>query len=239
MDQLAWKTETRRVNNLKGFDKNPRQITAKQRADLEASLEKFDLAEIPVIDQDDVIIAGNQRVEVLRSLGRGEEEIEVRVPSRPLTERERKEYNLRSNKNTGEWDSLTLFENFDKEMLLEVGFTMKEMGDMGGSFTDKDRNENDFQIPEMELKAFEHYDYIVFAFRTTQDWINVLQAFNVEKVDSSWVPGRKKIGLGRVIEGAELLRQLGLEAHNPEQGSSESNHDSQDPALCYPGSAGE
>ena len=239
MKQLEWRTEKRTINDLKGFDKNPRQLTAKQRADLETSLEKFDLAELPVVDQDNTVVAGNQRVEVLRTLGRGEEEIEVRVPSRPLTEDERKEYNLRSNKNTGEWDSLSLFENFDQAMLLDVGFTMKDIEDMGGSFTDKKRDETDFELPQMELKAFENYDYIVFVFRTVQDWLNVLQIFNLEKVNASHIAGRKKIGLGRVIEGAELLRQLGYEVSNPEPGTGSGDHDPQDSSVGNPGGSGQ
>jgi len=92
------------------------------------SLEKFNLVEIPVVDQNNRIIAGNMRVQALRSLGRDDEEIEVRVPSRPLTEEEAREYLLRSNRNTAEWDWDRLRDTFTKDELINVGFEEWEIG---------------------------------------------------------------------------------------------------------------
>lgn len=127
--RLSWKTEKRRITDLVPAPYNPRQLTEKQAKDLRKSLEKFDLAEIPAVDTDGTIIAGHQRLAMLREMGRGEEEIDVRVPSRKLTEREQREYNLRSNKNTGEfdWDKLA---EFDKDLLVDVGFDTKELDRM-------------------------------------------------------------------------------------------------------------
>ena len=59
-------------------------------------------------------------------LNRGEEIIDVRVPDRALTPDEIKEYNLRSNKNLGEWD-FDLLANFGEEMLMDVGFESQEL----------------------------------------------------------------------------------------------------------------
>jgi hypothetical protein len=84
-------------------------------------LKKFNLVEIPAIDQNNRVIAGNMRIQALKQLGRENEEIEVRVPNRPLTEEEAREYLLRSNKNVGELD-LDLLANFDEDLLREVGF---------------------------------------------------------------------------------------------------------------------
>jgi hypothetical protein len=59
----------------------------------------------------------------------------------------------------------------------------------------------------MEIKAFEHWDYIVFVFDNQQDWLNVLEKFDVKKVNSGY--GKtKKIGIGRVIKGSRLLEVL-------------------------------
>ena len=104
MDQLNWTTQKRKISELIGHPKNPRKISDKQIADLKASIQKFNFVEIPAIDTDNTILAGHQRLKIMQLLGRGNEEIDVRVPSRKLTEQEKDEYLLRSNKNTGEWD---------------------------------------------------------------------------------------------------------------------------------------
>jgi ParB-like chromosome segregation protein Spo0J len=128
--QLFWHTEKRKVSALVPMPDNPRHLTDKQRQDLETSLKKFNLVEIPAVNTDGKIIAGHQRVMILVALGRGDEEIDVRVPSRPLTEAEVKEYNIRSNKNTGEWDIDVLKENFDLNELLGWGFTQQDFHDL-------------------------------------------------------------------------------------------------------------
>lgn len=221
-ESLQWRTEKRRVRDLKQFQNNPRKLTNKQREELLTSIEKFDLVEIPVIDVDGTVIAGNQRIEILRMLGRNDEEIEVRVPNRPLTKEEREEYLLRSNKNTGEWDFDALVVHFDREMLFEVGFTAQELG------LEKDpeeKPEDEFGIPEMELKSFEHWDYLVFVFRNTYDWLNILEKFGVGKVNAGFSPKQKKIGLGRVIDGARLLEALGVQSRDSEPGAERHDHE--------------
>lgn len=118
---LQWRTETRKVDDLAPNAKNPRKLTAKQRSDLEASITKFNLVEIPAINTDNQVLAGHARLKILQALGRGQEEIDVRVPSRLLTEKECEEYLLRSNRNTGSWD-YELLKAFDTSFLLEIGF---------------------------------------------------------------------------------------------------------------------
>ena len=124
MLKLTWKTEKRKINALIPYDKNPRRLTEEQAAQLTRSLEKFNLVEIPAVNTDGVIIAGHQRLAIMKALGRGAEVVDVRVPSRKLTEAELKEYNIRSNFNTGEWNFEMLTANFDQDMLKDVGFDL-------------------------------------------------------------------------------------------------------------------
>src|SRR5579862_8907967 len=98
MSKLTWRTEQRRVKDLLPFKQNPRKMSQAQIDDLTKSLTKFDLVEIPAVDTENRIIAGHQRCAVLQLMGRGEEMIDVRVPSRSLTEREYKQYMITSNK---------------------------------------------------------------------------------------------------------------------------------------------
>ncbi len=108
------------------YEGNPRQMTEKQRADLEESMKRFNLVEIPAIDKNGTVIAGHQRLRVLRALGRGEEEIDVRLPNRKLTRLEFEEYNIRSNLNTGEWN-YDMLANFDEALLADAGFESDEL----------------------------------------------------------------------------------------------------------------
>ena len=146
--KLKWHTEKRRVADLVPFEGNPRRMSEKQVADLERSLQKFDLVEIPAVDKDNRIIAGRQRFKILILLGRGNEEIDIRVPNRKLTDEEFKEYLLRSNKNTGDWD-LELLANFDPELLKEAGWEDDEL-DVIFHFNEQVR-EDDFDA-EAELE---------------------------------------------------------------------------------------
>ena len=120
--QLKWFTKQRRVKDLLPFKKNPRRMSEKQIADLTRSFEKFGLVEIPAIDTDNKIVAGHQRVAVLQLLGRGNEKIDVRVPSRKLTKSEYEQYLLTSNRVHGDWDYEILSEYFDIETMLISGF---------------------------------------------------------------------------------------------------------------------
>ncbi len=130
---MKWQTEQRKISDLIEFDGNPRQMTEKQVEDLTASLKKFDLAEIPAITKNNKILAGHRRLRIMAMLGRGDEVIDVRVPDRELSEDEEREYLIRSNRNTGEWDWDALANGFDVDELTEWGF---DEGELGGVFGD-------------------------------------------------------------------------------------------------------
>lgn len=225
MEPLAWTTETRRIADLVKYEKNPRKMSNKARSELQRSLEKFDLAEIPAIDQDNTVLAGNQRLRTMLELGWGEREIDVRVPNRPLTEDERAEYLLRSNKNVGEWDEEMLVNEFDRDMLLEAGFTSAEIT---GMTTEDEQKEQDaeFEVPGMAIKAFEHHDYVVLVFKRTEDWLRALDLFKIEKVNYAWSEGQKKLGLGRVVDGTVVFEML-----DNQPGQGEGHHHAQAAAV--------
>ncbi len=127
--KLVWHTESRRVDDLIPYEKNPRILSNKQRRDLEASITKFNLVEIPAINTDNTVVAGHARLKIMQALGRGQEEIEVRVPNRLLTKSEFEEYLLRSNRNTGSWD-YELLKSFDTSFLLDIGFDDGDLSDI-------------------------------------------------------------------------------------------------------------
>lgn len=124
---LEWHTEKRQISVLIPSDNNPRQMTEAQLAVLRASIEKFNLVEIPAINLNNKILSGHQRIKILQIIGRGNEDIDVRIPSRLLDENEEKEYLIRANKNTGEWNFDMLI-NFGPDILKLSGFSDDELG---------------------------------------------------------------------------------------------------------------
>lgn len=121
---LEWYTVQRKVYELIPCDFNPRQISEEELLRLKKSLEKFNLVEIPVIDFDNILLAGHQRVAALFILERGEELIDVRVPNRKLSEEEFKEYMLRSNIHNGEFDWSKIEEFFQDIDLEDIGMDL-------------------------------------------------------------------------------------------------------------------
>jgi len=128
--KLEWRTEQRKVKDLLPLKTNPRVMSPKQISDLTKSLNKFNLVEIPVIDQNNRLVAGHQRCAIMSLTGRAEEIIDVRVPSRPLTEAEYKQYLITSNKVHGDWNYELLAEHFDIDTLLESGFDETEISEV-------------------------------------------------------------------------------------------------------------
>lgn len=121
MTKLIWHTEKRIVKSLITYKDNPRYMPDFQDKQLIKSLKIYNLVEIPAIDLDGTLIAGNQRVRIMMKLGRGNEEIDVRVPNRKLTKEEFEKYNLISNRLSGEWN-YEILKNFEIGTLLESGF---------------------------------------------------------------------------------------------------------------------
>jgi hypothetical protein len=122
---LEWTTQKMKVNELIPCEYNPRKITPERLEKLKKSIEKYNVAEIPAVNKDRIIIAGHQRIKALIDLGRGEDIIDVRIPNRQLTKEEFKEYNIISNVPVGFWDIEKLDEAFDDIDLLELGLDIE------------------------------------------------------------------------------------------------------------------
>ncbi len=147
-NDLVWRTEKRRVNDLLPYKGNPRFMSDQQTESLKKSLTKFNLAEIPAIDTDNTVLAGNQRLRVLQLLGRGEEIIDIRIPNRKLTSKECNQYLLTSNALHGDWN-FDLLREFDTELLLNIDFNDDDLLEI---FDNQLETEDDNWDEEAELK---------------------------------------------------------------------------------------
>ena len=153
--KLEWRTERRKVKDLIRYEKNPRKLSEIQLDGLKRSLKKFNVAELPCINTDGTLVAGNQRVLALSLLGRGEEEIEVRVPNRTLTDEEFKDYLLTSNRSGASWDFEKLAAEFNLDELLTAGF---DSFDLSNIFDDNLEVEDDEIDIEKEIKESQTTD---------------------------------------------------------------------------------
>ena len=122
---MQWTLETRKIKDLKDYEKNPRRLTKDQEAHLKKSIDRFGLIDKPIITRDGTLIGGHQRKNILKKLGL--KEVECWVPDKDLDEKEIQELNIRLNKNSGEFSFYSLANNFDVPDLLEWGFDLKEL----------------------------------------------------------------------------------------------------------------
>lgn len=63
-------------------------------------------------------------------------------------------------------------------------------------------------LPEMELKPYEHYDYVLVLATSTTEWNVLAEKLGLEKVKVSREKGGAKVGLGRAIHAKKLLELL-------------------------------
>ena len=86
---------------------------------------------------------------------------------------------------------------------------MQRIGD--DSEPEKEEKEEpglDESVPELEMKPFEHYDYIVLMFKNELDFAGACAKLGVDKVAVTIPQGKKKVGLGRVVDGAKAVATL-------------------------------
>ena len=118
---MKWILVTKKLSELKPYEKNPRRITEKGLKDLKQSINKFGIAEPIVINTDNTIVGGHARYYAIKD--NGIKEVDCYVPEKKLTEKQCEELNIRLNKNiAGEWDFDILSSDFELPELLEWGF---------------------------------------------------------------------------------------------------------------------
>ncbi len=137
--KLVWKTETRKILDLVANANNVRTMSERMNKELVKSITTFDYVELIVIDIDNSVLSGNQRLRILIEAGRQDEEVEVRVPSRKLSKKEFDQYSLIANRVHGDFDWEKLA-NFDLDLILDSGF---DEADLSNIFDDHLEIEDD------------------------------------------------------------------------------------------------
>jgi len=122
---IKWTLQERPLKSLKKHSKNPRQLSKDQYFHLRKSIEKFGLTEKPIINADNTIISGHQRIKILKELGYTS--TECWIPERQLNEKDCEELCIRMNKNAGSFDYDILANEWEADDLLSWGFHEEEL----------------------------------------------------------------------------------------------------------------
>ena len=200
------------VSDIKEYKNNPRIISKEAVEKVANSIKEFGFKVPIVIDKNGTIVNGHTRLKASKMLG-----IE-KVPciiADDLTPEQINAFRLADNKVSefSEWDDAKLdleLMNLDDMDMSIFGFDGIDEGE------DSKKKEHKRMLESMELKAFEHYDYLVFVFDNQMDWLNVVNEFKIKKVNAGY--GKtKKVGVGRVLRGKELLERIGHESADSEQ----------------------
>ena len=129
MSNITWTTERRKIRDLIPWPRNPRQIKGEQVKRLQESVEEFGQFETIAVGPGNEVYNGHQRLKSWGAKFGPDYEVEVRVSSRQLSEKEREKLTILAHKGAaGEWDFDTLANEFEVSELLEWGFSENELG---------------------------------------------------------------------------------------------------------------
>ena len=118
------------IDTLVANDINPRKIHQKQFEALKKSLQEFpEMKQLRmiVVDENMKILGGHQRIYALKELGYTDVEVKQVFG---LTEKQKREFIIKDNTASGEWDSDILANNWEMDELEGWGLTNFNFGDV-------------------------------------------------------------------------------------------------------------
>lgn len=202
---------------IAGLPANPRQWTRDDVERLAKSIEETpELLEArPLIavphDGKYIVLGGNLRLAALKRLGRKEAPVYVLPEDTPIDKQ--KEIVVKDNGAFGAWDFDMLANEWDDLPLLDWGVPAWDV-EQEVEKAEKDE-ERIGSVPFSEVLGEEH-NYIVLYFDNDVDWLQAQTLFDITPVKA--LPTRrggtqslafqKRIGVGRVINGAKAINKL-------------------------------
>lgn len=146
------KVYVEKLTNLVHNTKNPRYIKSKKHKELVKSLTDFpemkDIREV-VVDENMLILAGDKRCYALEEMGY--EDVRVKQVL-GLTEAKKREFIIKDNAHSGDWDSDILANEWDMDEVDNWGADFK----FGGGKGDDD-DKGDYQAHEVTCPSCGHH----------------------------------------------------------------------------------
>lgn len=149
----------------KGFG-NPRKIGKRKKDELKRSLHDHGDFGCYIIDENDNIIAGNQRLDCILDDNPETELLCKRLIG--YSEAEKKAINIKDNTHAGDWD-LDLLAAWTADLNLELGLDTPA--------TDPAER----KISDMELIRYEKYDYVMVVCRNEIDYLNLTRMLGIDE----------------------------------------------------------
>lgn len=200
------------VSELDECRYNPRNISDIERKGLSNSLDEFGLV-LPIVwnERTGNVVGGNQRLNILKE--RGVKEIDVVVVD--LDDVKEKALNLALNnphiqgKFSEDVDKL-IEEIRVNDMLLFDDLRIQDIhSDVDAEvIMDTDDEGHYIEIPDLEVKPFEHFDYFTVVVDNVQDWQWLSEKMDIKTVNSSPV-GKRKVGKSRAMWFRDFVRKIG------------------------------
>ena len=144
---------------------NPRKIKKAEKEKLRKSMEMFGDFGVYIIDENDDIIGGNQRLSVVMDINP-----DTMLDCKRLigyTEAEKRAINIKDNTHAGEWD-LDLLSGWTADLNVDLGIATKEK--------DPDKR----SIKSMDLIRYEKYDYVMIVCRNEVDYLNLTRILGID-----------------------------------------------------------
>lgn len=218
------------IHELRQDETNANKGTQRGRAMLETSVRRYGAGRSVLADKNNRLIAGNKTFEAAEQAGI-EEVILVPFTGKQLVVAQRTDLDLETDVEAKElgvvdnqagsvglaWDATNLQELEKQGVDMRQFFREPEWAKICKSTDDVAAD----GIPEMELQPFEEYNYLMVVFKNSQDWQGVCDRLHIQR-EHVLLGGAKKIGLGRVIDGARLLEQLCTSSSRPVSASASS-----------------
>ena len=159
--------EKMRVGDFKYGFGNPRKISKKKTEELERSMDLFGDFGIFLVDEDDNVIAGNQRAKILN-----QRDPDVIVDVKRLigyTEAELRAINIKDNTHAGEWD-FDMLADWTADLTIDLGLEKSLKEELESR-----------KVPEMELIHYEKYDYVLVVCKNSIDYDDLVNRLGIAK----------------------------------------------------------
>ncbi len=104
-----------------------------------------------------------------------------------------------------EWDAVNLQKLKDQGVELEEFFRPSELSNLLDTRSGPGTVEH---LEQMELAAFEKYDYVVIVAKNDIDLARLHTVLKIDRVETSFVSGNSKPGLGRIVDCKRLFDLL-------------------------------
>ena len=187
-----------KISQVKNNPNNPRVIKNDDFRKLVKSIKEapwmLQLRSI-IVNDNNIVLGGNQRLRACKEAGLKEVYI---IKASSLTEQQQREFIVKDNLSSGEWDWDALANKFDSDQLQDWGLTLPlgtdtlETGEVEFS-TELDQQSN----------------YVVLKFNKDIDFLQIQQMLDLKTVSSKRKNGKPwSKGIGRVIDGTDALIKI-------------------------------